>query len=105
MRLDGDEALAFLSIWDEEARPFRDAIPEADRLTGWHLVTTDGIRLSGGPGVVRLLRELRWTRWLGTVCETLGLTPVMGRIDAFIARKKGRLGRRVPDGEAPRRFP
>jgi predicted DCC family thiol-disulfide oxidoreductase YuxK len=103
--LDRDEALAFLSIWDEEAKPFRDTIPEADRFTGWHLVTTDGMRLSGGSGVVRLLQELRWTRWLGKACGTFGLTPLLGRMDAFIAGKKGRLGRRVPDGEAPHRFP
>lgn len=104
-RLDANEALAFLSIWDDDAKPIMDAIPEADRLAGWHLVLTDGTRLSGGPGTVRLLEEIRWTRWLGTSCRVLGLTGPLDRLDAFIAEKKGRLGRRVPDGDAPRRFP
>jgi hypothetical protein len=35
----------------------------------------------------------------------LGLTRALTRVDALIARKKARLGRRVPDGDAPRRFP
>ena len=104
MRVDANE-LAFLSIWDDEAKPFLDAIPEDERLTGWHLVTTNGTRLSGGPGMVRLLLELRRTRWMGHICRSLGLTGVLGRVDAFIAQRKGRLGRHVPDGEAPRRFP
>jgi predicted DCC family thiol-disulfide oxidoreductase YuxK len=103
--VDTDESLAFLSIWDDEAKPVVDAIPEHDRLSGWHLVLIDGTRCSGGAGVVRLLEELRWTRWLGASCRVLGLTGWLGRLDALIARKKGRLGRRVPDGEAPRRFP
>jgi predicted DCC family thiol-disulfide oxidoreductase YuxK len=103
--VDTDESLAFLSIWDDEAKPVVDTIPERDRLSGWHLVLADGTRYSGGPGAVRLLEELRWTRWLGASCRVLGLTGWLGRLDALIARKKGRLGRRVPDGEAPRRFP
>ena len=105
VRVDADEALAFLSIWDDEAKPIVDAIPQDDRHAGWHLVLTDGTRLSGGSGAVRLLEELRWTRWLGTSCRVLGLTRALTRVDALIARKKGRLGRRVPDGDAPRRFP
>jgi predicted DCC family thiol-disulfide oxidoreductase YuxK len=105
VRLDGAGALAYLSIWDDEAKPIVDAIAEDDRLAGWHLVLTDGTRLSGGPGAVRLLEELRWTRWLGTSCRVLGLTGSLGSVDAFIAERKGRLGRGVPDGEAPRRFP
>jgi predicted DCC family thiol-disulfide oxidoreductase YuxK len=105
VRLDGAGALAYLSIWDDEAKPIVDAIAEDDRLAGWHLVLTDGTRLSGGPGAVRLLEELRRTRWLGTSCRVLGLTRSLGSVDAFIAERKGRLGRRVPDGEAPRRFP
>lgn len=105
VRLDGAGALSCLSIWDDEAKPIVDAIAEDDRLAGWHLVLTDGTRLSGGPGAVRLLEELRWTRWLGTSCRVLGLTRSLGSVDAFIAERKGRLGRRVPDGEAPRRFP
>jgi predicted DCC family thiol-disulfide oxidoreductase YuxK len=105
VRLDGAGALAYLSIWDDEAKPILDAIAEDDRLAGWHLVLTDGTRLSGGPGAVRLLEELRWTRWLGISCRVLGLTQSLGSVDAFIAERKGRLGRRVPDGEAPRRFP
>lgn len=103
--VDTEESLAFLSIWDDEANWVVDTIPEHDRLSGWHLVLTDGTRCSGGPGAVRLLEELRWTRWLGASCRVLGLTGLLGRLDALIARKKGRLGRRVPDGEAPRRFP
>jgi predicted DCC family thiol-disulfide oxidoreductase YuxK len=105
VRIDADEALAFLSVWDDEAQPIAASIPEEDRLAGWYLVLTDGTRWSGGPGAVRLLEELRWTRWLGISCRVLGLTGLLGRVDALIGRKKGRLGRRVPDGDAPRRFP
>ena len=105
VRIDRDRALAFLSISDDAARPFVDAIPEPDRFSGWHLLTPEGTRLTGGPGVVRLLLELRWTRWLGRISGSRRVTHVLGHVDTAIARRKGRLGRRVPDGEAPRRFP
>ncbi len=105
-RLDRNEELAFLSIWDDEAKQFVDAIPPDERLAGWHLVLTDGVRLAAGPGAIVVLEGLWWTRWLGKLCRWLRLGAALGAIDGFVAKKKGgRLGRRVPDGPAPRRFP
>ena len=104
-RVDRDGALAFLSILDEEAKPIVDAIPEAERYTGWHLVTLDGARLSGGIGAIVVLEQLRWTRWVGRLCRLLRLAPLLGAIDGFVSEKKGRLSHHVPEGPGPHRFP
>lgn len=104
-RLDRDDALAFLSIWDDDARPFMEAIPLAERVAVWHLVLPDGSRRSGGPAVVDVLERLRWTRWLGRLCRALRLTGLLDAGYDFVSKRKSRLSHHVPDGLGPRRFP
>ena len=52
-----------------------------------------------------LLAELRLTRPLGRVLRALRAARVVDALDTFVARHRGGLGRFVPDGPAPRRYP
>jgi hypothetical protein len=52
-----------------------------------------------------LLRVLRLTRPLGTLLGALRLSPLVDRLDTLVAGQRGRLGRFVPEGPAPRRYP
>jgi hypothetical protein len=72
----------------------------------WWLVLPDGTPLpgDGGAGVV-LLAELRLTRPIGRLLRVLHASRAVDALDALIARHRGRLGRAVPDGPAPRRYP
>jgi hypothetical protein len=69
-------------------------------------VLRDGTPVPGdrGGGVV-LLAELRPTRPLGLLLRRLRLSALVDALDRLVARNRGRLGRFVPDGPAPRRFP
>jgi hypothetical protein len=82
-RLDRGRRLAFLPLDDPAADELLASIPATERLASWRLVRRDGSVAGYG-----------WVR---------------GRLpDAaygLIARNRGRLGRLVPDGEAPRRYP
>jgi len=68
---------------DGAAGPLLAALPEAERFDSWRLVKPDGSMV--GYGVVR-----------GRAPDTLY---------RFVARNRRWLGRIVPNGPAPRRFP
>ncbi len=52
-----------------------------------------------------LLAEMRVTRPLGRVLRAVRLSPVIDALDRALARNRARLGRFVPEGPAPRRYP
>jgi hypothetical protein len=52
-----------------------------------------------------LLAELRTTRVLGVALCRLRLSPAVDALDRLVSRFRRRLGRLVPDGPAPRRYP
>jgi len=83
VRLDRRERLAVLPLDDLEARPLLAALSEAERLASWRLARRDG--------------------------SLVGYAGVRGRIpDALyraVAERRELLGRLVPDGPAPRRYP
>lgn len=83
MRIDLRRRLAVLPLTDAEAAPFLEALPEEERLASWRLVRRDGSLV--GYGGVR-----------GRVPDVLY---------RLVARHRDLLGRFVPDGPAPRRFP
>jgi hypothetical protein len=81
-------------------------VPDEDRRECWWLVLRDGTPLPGdGGGGVVLLSELRLTRPLGRGLRALRASRLVDGLDTFIARRRGRFGRFVPDGPAPRRYP
>jgi predicted DCC family thiol-disulfide oxidoreductase YuxK len=82
-RLDRRRRLAFLPLDDPAADPLLESTPADERLASWRLVHRDGSTRSHG-----------WVR---------------GRLpDAaygLVARNRGKLGRLVPDGDGPYRYP
>jgi hypothetical protein len=81
-------------------------VPEDARAECWWLVLRDGTPVAGDAGgALALLAELRLTRWLGRVLQALRLSPLVDAADKLLARHRTRLGRYVPDGPAPRRYP
>ena len=83
MHLDRRGYLAILPLDDRAAQPLLERLPEAERLASWRLARRDG--------------------------SLVGYAGVRGRIpDAVyraLAARRDVLGRLVPDGPAPRRFP
>jgi hypothetical protein len=69
-------------------------------------VRRNGTPIAGDAGGgVALFAEVRLTRPLGRVLRTLRASALIDTLDKLVARHRGRLGRLVPDGPAPRRYP
>jgi hypothetical protein len=81
-------------------------VPEEARGERWWLVLPDGTAFAGdsGGGVVAL-EELSRTRRLGRLLAAANASPLLDGLDKLASRHRGRLGRVVPDGPAPRRYP
>ena len=81
-------------------------IPEDARGECWWLVLRDGTPIPGdGGGGVELFAQLRLTRPLARVLRAVRASALLDAFDKIVARHRGRLGRLVPDGPAPRRYP
>jgi hypothetical protein len=81
-------------------------VPEEARDECWWLVRRNGTPIAGDAGGgVALFAEVRLTRALGRVLRTLRASALIDTLDKLVARHRGRLGRLVPDGPAPRRYP
>ncbi len=66
----------------------------------------DGTPMAGDEGGgVALLRELRLTRPVGALLHATRLSRAVDAFDRALARYRKHLGKIVPDGEAPRRYP
>jgi hypothetical protein len=51
------------------------------------------------------LTEVRLTRRIGRILRRLRVSPVIDTLDRWLARYRKHLGRFVPDGAAPMRYP
>ena len=106
VRLDVDEQLALVPLEDDEAASLLASVSEEDRSERWWLVLRDGQALPGdGGAALPLLMELRLTRTLARALDALNAGPALDRLDALVARHRTWIGRLVPNGPAPRRFP
>jgi hypothetical protein len=95
-----------LPLGDPEADRLLASVPEEARGECWWLVLRDGTPVPGDAGGgVALFAEVRLTHPLGRVLRALHASALIDALDKLVARYRGRLGRLVPDGPAPRRFP
>jgi predicted DCC family thiol-disulfide oxidoreductase YuxK len=83
VQVDRRQRLAVLPLDDPAAATFLEPVPEPERFASWRLVRRDGSIVGYG-----------WIRG-----------PVPDTVYRFVARHRRRLGRLVPDGSAPRRYP
>jgi predicted DCC family thiol-disulfide oxidoreductase YuxK len=95
VRLDRGERIAFLPLQDSEATSLLPGLDEAERMASIHLVEPDGRRFSRGAALSELITHLRMPL----------PARLLGRVYDPIARHRDSLGRAVPDGRAPRRYP
>jgi hypothetical protein len=93
-------------LTDAEAGRLLASVPEEARDECWWLVPRDGTPIPGDAGGgVALFAELRLTRPLGRVLRALRAAALVDALDKLVARYRRPLGRFVPDGPAPRRYP
>jgi hypothetical protein len=81
-------------------------VPEERRKECWWLVTRDGTTIAGDcGGGVAVLVEIQLTQPLGRTLHALRLAWFLDAIDKIVARHRKHIGKFVPDGPAPRRYP
>jgi hypothetical protein len=98
--------LALLPLADVMAGDLLGVVAEDERGECWWLVLRDRRPVPGDRGGgVALLAEVRLTRPLGRLLRAFRLSPLVDASDRLVSRHRGRLGRLVPDGPAPRRYP
>ena len=104
LRLDRERELAVLPLQDPVATSLLEGLSEKSRLASWRVVQPDGSLAGLGAGIVPLLRSMRLTR---PAARLIALVPdrALDTVYGVVARHRGRLGRMLPDGPAPRRFP
>jgi hypothetical protein len=91
-----------LPLEDEEAAALIAPLAEHERLASWHLVRPDGRISSRGVAGVELADVLGFERLAGAGSRLGGS---IERLYRLVAEHRDELGRVVPDGPAPRRFP
>ena len=102
-RLDRPEGLGLLSLQDDETAALLGELSASERLQSWRLVSIDGTLGGFGAGTVGLAGALGFTRTARLLDRIPNAT--LDGIYRAVARRRGLLGRLVPDGPAPRRFP
>jgi hypothetical protein len=81
-------------------------VPEERRDDCWWLVLRDATPVpADAGGGVALLAEVRLTQPLGRFLRLVRAERLVDALDKLVSRHRGRLGRLVPDGPAPRRYP
>lgn len=104
--MDSRKELALLPLEDEEAGRLLGAVTGERRGECWWLILRDGTPVAGDEGGgVMLLTEVRLSRALGRVLRAFRLSPLIDALDRLLSQYRKRLGRFVPEGPAPRRYP
>jgi hypothetical protein len=104
--LDRRDELALLPLAEDAAVQLLAGITERRRDDCWWLVLKDATPIPGDAGGgVALLEEMRLTRTLGRLLRVVRAGRLIDGLDKLISRHRGGLGRFVPDGPAPCRYP
>jgi predicted DCC family thiol-disulfide oxidoreductase YuxK len=104
-KLDRRGELALLGLEDTSADRLLEHISENERSSSLRLALGNGRMLSGGAAALGALEFVPATRPLARTAEALHAQPATEALYCLIARNRDRLGRLVPDGPAPRRYP
>jgi len=105
-RFDRGETFALLPLGDAAAAQALATVPADARNGRWWLVLRDGSAVPGDAGGgVAALGEATLTRPLARGLRVARASPIVDALDRFAARHRGKIGRLVPDGPAPRRYP
>ena len=104
VQLDRRQELALLPLRDGAATPLLAAVPASERFDTWRLASKDGSLSGFGAGAPQLLRAMEATRAFSRLLGSIP-DPTLDRAYGLIARNRSSLGRLVPDGPAPRRYP
>ena len=104
VRLDRRHEVAFLPLQDDAASRLLAVLAENERLDTWRIAQPNGSLTGRGAGVPDLLDAMWLTRLGGRLLELVPDSALEAMYQA-IARNRGSLGRFVPNGPAPRRFP
>jgi hypothetical protein len=89
---------------DEAARPLLAPLPQDERFASWHLRLADGSLTGHGRGGVDVLQSMHRSRAAGRLLASLP-DSILDTLYGVLARHRTALGRLVPDGRAPRRYP
>ena len=89
---------------DEAARPLLAPLPEDERFASWHLLLADGSLTGHGRGGVDLLQSMHRSHAAGRLLASVPES-ILDTLYGMLARHRSPLGRVVPDGRAPRRYP
>jgi predicted DCC family thiol-disulfide oxidoreductase YuxK len=103
--LDRRKKLALLGLRDAPADRLLAHVSEDERASSLRLVLPDGCMLSAGAAALGVLERLPATRPLARSAALLHFEPAAETLYALVARNRDRLGRLVPDGSAPWRYP
>jgi predicted DCC family thiol-disulfide oxidoreductase YuxK len=103
VRVDRRGRLAFLSLEDEEAAALLATVPESERSTTWWLVERDGSLRSRGRAAAALAGHMTGLGDPGPLRGRLGA--VLDHLYEAVARRRSLLGRLVPNGPGPGRYP
>ena len=98
--------MALLPLTLPRAEDLLAQVPASRRGECWWLVLPDRTLVAGdNGGGVMLLAAMRLTRWGGHGLRSLRLSSLIDALDHVLARYRKHLGRFVPDGAAPLRYP
>ena len=103
--MDRRGGLALLGLADPSADRQFEHVSEEERGSSLWLVLPDGRMLSAGAAALGALEWLPATRPLARTAAVLHTQPVAEALYALVARNRDLLGRCVPEGPAPRRYP
>jgi predicted DCC family thiol-disulfide oxidoreductase YuxK len=103
--LDRGGGLALLGLEDASADRLLEHLSENERSSSLRLVLGNGRVLSGGAAARGTLELMPATGPLARTAEALHAQQAVDALYCIIARNRDRLGRLVPDGPAPRRYP
>jgi len=89
----------------EAAAPLLEQLPEEERFKTWWLAERDGRLRSHTDGGVALLGHMHMTRPLARRLQRPRIEGALARLDNLVAHHKSRLGKVVPNGPGPYRYP